>query len=632
MNDNVSKIKERLNVVDVVSGYLKLQKAGVNFKAPCPLHNEKTPSFFVSPERQTWKCFGCSRGGSIFDFIMEMEGVEFPEALRILAARAGIELEEFNSAIKDSKERLYQICELSARFFEKQLSHSGTGQRALEYLKGRGLEEATITKFRLGFAPNTWDALSAYLRNSGFTEKEIVDAGLVIKRQETRDTGQGIYDRFRSRIIFPISDVNGRVVGFTGRIFSAEGGPASGGEEQTAKYINTPQTLIYDKSRILYGLDHSRGEIRRKDKCLLVEGNMDAIMSSQAGVTNVVASSGTALTPMHLAILKRYTSNLDFCFDTDSAGVLATRRGIGMALEQDFNVKAVSLDDPAPSLSADRQSATADEGRTWGGAGKECKDPADYVQKYGNKWAEIVEKAKPVVEFYFEKAKKDYRPESAESKKNIVLAVAPFIKRLSSQVEKSHWISQLAYLLRIKEDAVEADITSASDDLGVYSRQRANYAQPKPAAVKLEAPDILNETLLSLVIRKPVLFKQEMQTLDRNFLNPLASQVLIKLAKENLEQFSFSNFVTKFDPDKTLEMEFVYLRSQALWDGFKDDELRAEFNSIFNKLKQKAIHLHLVNIEYEMRAAEAAGDKAKIGELATMFDKLTQELAEIHRI
>ena len=639
MNDNISKIKDRLNVVDVVSGYLKLHKAGVNFKAPCPFHNEKTPSFFVSPERQIWHCFGCQKGGDIFAFIKEMEGVEFPEALRILAARAGIELEEFDSAIKDSKDCLYQICELSARFFEKQLGRSDTGQRAVGYLKSRGLEEATMAKFRLGFAPNTWDALSIYLRDSGFTEKEIIDAGPSIKRQpiiNNQETITGIYDRFRSRIIFPISDVNGRVVGFTGRIFPAEGGSASGGEIKEAKYINTPQTLIYDKSRILYGLEHSRGDIRKKNKCLLVEGNMDAIMSYQAGVTNVVASSGTALTPMHLAILKRYTSNLDFCFDTDSAGALATKRGIGMALGQDFNVKAVSLDDPAPSLSADRQSAVADEGRAWGGAGKECKDPADYVQKYGKEWEKVVSSAKPVVEFYFEKAKENYRPESAESKKNVILAVAPFVKRLSSRVERSHWTSQLAYLLRVKEEAVEADIASAQDDLNIYetsARASSDAAKPKPSlVVKLEAPDIMNEALLSVVIKNPALFKQEITALDKSFLNPLASQAFEEMIKEDLTQFNFGNFAAKFDSDKTLDLEFIYLKSQSLWENFKDDELKAEFNNIFNKLKQKIINARLADLGFEMRAAEAAGDKGKIADLAGRFNQLTQELAEIHKI
>jgi DNA primase len=641
MEDNVSKIKDRLSVVDVISGYLKIQKAGVNFRAPCPFHNEKTPSFFISPERQIWHCFGCQKGGDIFTFVKEIEGVEFPEALRILAVKAGIELTEFDSTIKDSKDRLYQICESSARFFEKQLGHSNTGLLAIEYLKSRGLEDATIAQFRLGFAPNTWDALSGYLRNSGFTEKEIVDAGMVVKRQSAINNQQlttGIYDRFRSRIMFPISDVNGRVVGFTGRIFEvptrgAVGTPTSDFDQASeldkdqsvvAKYINTPQTLIYDKSRVLYGLDHSRGDIRRKDKCLLVEGNMDAIMSCQAGVTNVVASSGTALTPMHLAILKRYTGNLDFCFDTDSAGAMATKRGIGMALGQDFNVKVVSLNEPVKSSTDDH------------GAGPECKDPADYVKKYGKKWEQVADSAKPIIEFYFDKAKESYHPESAESKKNVILTVAPFIKRLSSRVERAHWVNKLAYLLHVKEDAVEADITSVADDLGVYEKLTQvvpDMSKPKPSmAVKLEAPDVLNEALLSVVIKNPALFKQEILALDKSFLNPLASQVLNELAKEDLEQFNFGSFAAKFDSDKMLDLEFIYLKAQALWDDFKDDELKTEFNNIFNKLKQKAIHLRLADIGYEIRAAEAAVDKNRITALASQFNELTQALAEIHKI
>ncbi|OGN02562.1 MAG: hypothetical protein A2651_00055 [Candidatus Yanofskybacteria bacterium RIFCSPHIGHO2_01_FULL_42_12] len=648
--DNISKIKDRLNVVDVVSGYLKLQKAGINFKAPCPFHSEKTPSFFISPERQIWHCFGCQKGGDIFTFVKEIEGVEFPEALKILAARAGVELEEFNAAIKDSKDRLYQACETTAKFFEKQLGSSNMGKLALEYLKGRGLEEKTITQFRLGFAPDTWEALSGYLRNSGFTEKEIVDAGLAVKREVTNSKFQApnsIYDRFRSRIMFPISDVNGRVVGFTGRIFEgvvptrkSVGTPTSGFDQAqsgpdkdqsvVAKYINTPQTLIYDKSRILYGLNLARGEIRKKNKCLLVEGNMDAIMSYQAGVNNVVASSGTALTPMHLGLLKRFTSNLDLCFDTDSAGAVATKRGIGMALSQDFNVKVVSIND------------------------KECKDPADYVQKYGNNpliplgasWAEVAEKAKPVVEFYFDKAKENYNSGSAESKKSVILTVAPFIKRLSSRVEKSHWISQLAFLLRVKEDAVESDIMSSPDDLAVYDNSVqlvSDTAKAKPSvAAKIEAPDILNEALLSAIIKKPALFKEEISALcgkgseqgqasaDSRLLSPLASQVIVELAKENLEEFNFGSFTKRFDSDRLLDLEFIYLRSQVLWGDAKDGDLKEEFSNIFNKLKQKTINSRMVDLGYEIRAAEAVGDRAKIGELAATFNKLTRELAEIH--
>lgn len=622
MNDNVSKIKDRLGVVDVVSGYLKVQKAGVNFKAPCPFHNEKTPSFFISPERQIWHCFGCQKGGDVFTFIQEIEGVEFPEALRILAVKAGIELEEFDSDVKNSKDRLYQICEMSARFFEKQLTYSNTGKFVLEYLRNRGLENNTIAKFRLGFAPDTWDSLSTFLSTAGYTEKEITDAGVAIKRDQS-PTGQkssaGIYDRFRSRITFPIADVNGRVVGFTGRVFetrsSTHSAIAQGSglrAESVAKYINTPQTLIYDKSRVLYCLDHSRGEIRKKDKCLLVEGNMDAIMSYQSGVTNVVASSGTALTPTHLSLLKRFTNNLDFCFDTDSAGAVATRRGVGIALSQGFNTKVVSIDD------------------------KECKDPADYVKKYGSGWEKIVSSAKSVVEFYLDKSKEIYDPNSAESKKNVILAVAPFIKRLSSRVEKDHWINQIALFLKVKESAVEGDILSAPDDLNAYdslTEIKSKGTNSKPLlASKIEAPDVLNETLLSLIFKKPLYFKEEITSMDYQSLNPITSQVVSELKQISLEEFEFNNFIKKFNPDQLLDLEFIYLKSQALWDGFEDDELKIEFATVLKKLRHRNIQSRLTSIEYEIKAAESLKDKVKIDNLISQFNSLTQELAQIHKI
>src|SRR3990167_1176183 len=452
MEDNVSKIKDRLSVVDVISSYIKVQKAGMNFKARCPFHNEKTPSFYISPERQIWHCFGCQKGGDIFGFVKEIEGVEFPEALRVLAQRAGIQLESFNPAVHDLKSLLFEISETAARFFEKQLHYSPMGKKALSYLKDRGLNEDTIKEFRLGFAPDDWYALGNFLRDCGYKEKDIIDAGLSLKR----DDGSDIYDRFRSRIIFPISDVNDQILGFTGRIFSAEGGPASGGGVELAKYINSPQTLIYDKSRVLYGLNKSKQEARKSDRCLLVEGNMDVIMSYQAGVRNVAATSGTALTPSHLQLLQRYTRNLDFCFDTDQAGLVATRRGIGLALSQNFNIKIVPIKDP------------------------ECKDPADYVKKFGNKWQEAVQSAKPVIDFYFDNLKSSLDLASVEGKKALIANLGPLIKRLASKVETSHWISKLAAVLKTKEEAVEADINSVKDDLDVYETISSRRTNPEP--------------------------------------------------------------------------------------------------------------------------------------------------------
>src|SRR3989344_7103831 len=255
MVDNISKIKDRLDVVDIISGYLKVQKAGMNFKARCPFHNEKTPSFYISPERQIWHCFGCSKGGDIFGFIKDIEGVEFPEALRILAQKAGIELEHQSPGVKNEKTQLLNIVESAARFFEKQLWGSGYGRQALEYLTQRGLKEETIKEFRLGYAPNDWYSLNKFLLSLGFSKKEIVDAGLSFQKEGRSE----IYDRFRSRIMFPIADLNGAIVGFTGRIFpAAEVAKGVEPQAQVAKYINTPQTATYDKSRVLYGLNKAK--------------------------------------------------------------------------------------------------------------------------------------------------------------------------------------------------------------------------------------------------------------------------------------------------------------------------------------------------------------------------------------
>ena len=616
VEDNVSKIKDKLDIVDVISGYLKLTKAGINFKARCPFHNEKTPSFFVTPERQIWHCFGCAKGGDMFGFIQEIEGVEFREALQTLAQRAGIKLEySSNFTAQDDKAVLYDVCETAARFFEKQLYQSNVGKRALEYLKNRGLNEETMKEFRLGFAPSEWESLSVFLRNCGYKDEDIVDAGLAIKRttndQRPTTNDKGIYDRFRSRIIFPISDLNGQTVGFTGRIFEEESSVVGHKSSvDVAKYINTPQTAIYDKSRILYGLNKAKTEIRREDKCVMVEGNMDALMSYQAGVKNVVATSGTALTPSHLKIIQRYTPNLGFCFDTDQAGAMATRRGIGLALANELNVRVVEIQD------------------------KECKDPADYVRKYGSGWSEIVAQAKPVIEFYFDKAKVGFNPNSAESKKTAISILAPFVKRLTSQVERSHWITQLAFFLRAKEGAVEADIDVAKDDLEAFNP--TNDQRPTTNDFKTESgslvvgsellvkEDLLSETLLSLIMKNPYLFKEELKNISPDWLDASTAEALVGLTA--VAPNSLGEFLKEFrEKDQSYKLEFAYLRSQELWKDFKDDDLKVEFASLINKIKKRAISAQLSGLVYDIKDAEVKKDKEKVRELSIKFAELINQ-------
>lgn len=600
MNDNVSKIKERLDVVDVISGYIKTQKAGINFKARCPFHNEKSPSFFISPERQIWHCFGCQKGGDMFTFVQDIEGVEFPEAMRILANKAGVKLEDFRPEQKDEKNYLYEICDLATRFFQKQLVASMTGKKALEYLKSRGLKDEIINEFRLGFAPNDWSGLSNFLLDKGFKEKDIIDAGLSLPGKEK------IYDRFRSRITFPIIDLNERVVGFTARIFSADGIEP----KDVGKYINTPQTQIYDKSKILYGLNRAKTETRLKNRCILVEGNMDAIMSYQAGAKNVVATSGTAMTQSHLQLLKRYTNNLDFCFDTDQAGAIATRRAIGMALSQDFNVKAIQIDD------------------------KEAKDPADYVKKHGEKWVSLAESSKSIIEFYFDKSRSETDLSSVQGKKDILLVLAPLIKRLSSSVEKSHWVSKLSMLLKTKEEAIEHDLRMVKDDLASYDENsQRGEREPRPELVpeiKVEANvDPLNPALLAVILKNPPLFKDKIAQVNVDLLDSSVGPVVQALRKEDLSNFNFSGFIKRFDGPPALQIEFSYLRGQELLYDWTDPLLMDEFDSIIRRLKKKNISSQLTSLELDIRQAEEFGQKERLPELLNSFNSLSQQLNDL---
>jgi DNA primase len=611
MADHVEQIKSRLDVVEVVSGYLKLQKSGINFKARCPFHNEKTPSFYVTPERQIWHCFGCSKGGDMFGFVQEIEGIGFPEALRILANKAGIELKKFDPKIRDEKTRLYEICDLASKFFEKQLPNSSLGKKAFQYLADRGLKEETIKQFRIGFAPDDWHSLGKFLSECGYSEKEMISAGMAVSKN-----GRS-YDRFRSRITFPITDLNGQVVGFTARTFSPEEGLKNDTGETPdvgAKYINTPQTLIYDKSMVLYGLSHARGEVKTNDRCLVVEGNMDVIMSSQAGARNVVATSGTALTPQQLRLLQRYSTNLDFCFDDDQAGAMATRRGIGLALSSNFNINIVQIDDA------------------------ECKDPADYVKKHEKGWADLVAKSKPVIDFYFSKARETYDPLSAESKKSVIASLAPLIKRLNSRVEQAHWMSQLANFLRVKEDAVSADIESAKDDIGIYERyqnvvSRTSAKGKEPVVPKNAESDVLNEAFLSIIMKNPTLFKEDVKTINCDILDSQVAHFVGLLAQDDFAADDFNELMRNLREEYgSYKFEFAHLKSQELWKDFSDEQLQSEFKKILSYIKKRNINSKLNNIQFEINNAVNNKDSIRRDALIRQASALINERAELDRV
>ncbi len=584
MDSVIEEIKHKLDVVEVVGSYVKLQKAGANYRCLSPFNAEKTPSFFVSPAKQIWHDFSSGRGGDIFKFVMEIEGVEFPQALRLLAKKAGVELHDNPEWKKsrDEKEKIYEICDRASLLYEAYLFKSKSGKEALDYLLSRWLKEETIKNWRLGFAPDKWRALTEYLAEKKFTKNEIEKAGLAIRK-----TDGNFFDRFKMRIMYPLFDLNGQIAGFTGRVLRKEQELAG-----MAKYMNIPNTLVYDKSQMLYGLHKAKVNIVKNDFCILVEGQMDCLMSHQAGVENVVAVSGTALTPFHLNILKRYTKNLALAFDMDLGGNNASERGIKMALAEGFSVKAIIM--------------------------KGGKDPAEIIANNADDWKEMVKNTQSILDFYFDVAFSRYDKNSIDGKKSIASMVLPVIKKISNRIEQVFWVGKLAHELNIKEEAL-------ADELKKLPENEESSFLPKPTNIP-EAPasktrrDKLEERIFSLVLTK--------------------SQVKDKIQSEDISEFSpkFCALVqsVKNDPQFDLEKIDDYELKTSLKDmvfqyellGSADEEIKPEreFDICLMELRLINVKEKMSDVSWQIKQAEAAQDWPKAKELCEQFKELGNKI------
>jgi len=560
----IDEIKNRLDIVEVIGSYIKLQKAGANYRALCPFHSEKKPSFFVSPARQIWHCFGgCSTGGDIFKFVMKIEGVEFGDALRILAQRAGVELKKQTpeyAQLKSERQRLYEICELATKFFEKQLKESKTGKEAKIYLLSRGLSEESIKKWRLGYAPDVWQGLSDFLGSRGYSEKEVEKAGLGL----TSDKGS-FYDRFRGRIIFPIFDLNSYVAGFGGRVFKEKD------KTEIAKYVNTPNTLLYDKSRILYGLDKAKLEIRKRNACVLVEGYTDVIMAHQVGTQNVVATSGTALTPYQLKIIKRYSENLILGFDMDIAGDSATKRGIDLAQNLGFNIKVIRL--------------------------PEGKDAAEIIAENPKEWHRALETPKSILEFYFQSAFSGRDPKAPEGKKEISKILLPALKRIPNQIEKSFWIQKLAQELQVREENIEEELKKVKLEEGIYGIEPEEQINLPQKSRK----ELLEERLLIMILKFPRM-ENLLDEKDKEFLANLKNRVA-----ENQEHFN-------------------YLSLKADIEEINEKETLPEIQICLKEIQSLEIKTKLDQISQEIKKAESQKDSEKTKKLIQEFNRLTKQM------
>ncbi|MDP3661615.1 MAG: DNA primase [bacterium] len=426
MSSPVEEIKARLGVEEVVGGYLKLERAGANLKAKCPFHHEKTPSFFVSPARGSFYCFGCGEKGDIFSFVEKMEGVDFKGALKILAERAGVPLTRVRAQDSDARDRLFAALEEAAQFFENELAARAD---AREYLAGRGVLPGTIATWRIGFAPDAWRALRAHLLAKKFSEQELSRAGLC--KQSVEKKGEP-YDVFRNRIMFPIFDSAGRVIAFSGRIFTSANIVVAAAPSETVlpKYVNSPETEVWRKSSSLYGMHRAKHKIRERGYTLLVEGQVDLIMCHQAGFENTVAASGTALTPEHLDLLRRFSENILLAYDADVAGEKAALRAVSTALQKGMAVKIVALS---------------------------AKDPADMIAENPADFATALKNSMHFVRFLLERALA--RATTGRERARLVREqVLPFVRDIASAIERAEFVKEIAGALEVREDAVWDDL------------------------------------------------------------------------------------------------------------------------------------------------------------------------------
>lgn len=560
----VQQIKDRLSIVDVVSQYVKLERSGANLRARCPFHAEKTPSFFVSSERGTYHCFGCGVGGDIFSFVEQIEGLDFKGALKVLAEKAGVEIvwSRGGKGEKDERDRLFELLETATIFYTSKLTDA-----AKKYLKERGMTDAVAKEFRLGWAGSEWSELSDYLKSKKYTDREIVDAGLAKKNERGNLT-----DKFRNRIIFPIADSAGRIVGFSGRIFGEHASP------EAPKYLNSPETPLFHKSKILYGLDRAKQATRKHNCAVLVEGQMDLLASHQAGWGNTVAVSGTAFTPEHAALIRRLTDNLVIALDADPAGIKAAGRAARAALQEGLNVKVARIP---------------------GGS-----DPADLILKEGKEaWSKAIRESKDIIAFLL-----DVLEEHAKSpdnfRRSVELVVLPFLGDVQSPIAREQYVREIAKRLGVSEAAVSETFLK----------------------VPLVAPSIAQEKQ-KISPRTPDRPRQAFSVLLWQKTLPKPSIDISKFERQLVEAIGKDAFAALM---KLGDAEQESLRFAAERVSGGSSNVAREAETLLRVLLEERLRRELAEASAALKKAETAGDKKEEERLMGVNKMLTTQIAKIH--
>jgi DNA primase len=630
--NSIEEIKARLDITDIVSETVQLKRSGKNYTGFCPFHpNTRTPAFVVWPETGTWRCFGqCNEGGDIFKFIMKREGWDFPEALTQLAKRAGVQLrpQTPQEAIqKEEHARLRALLEEAVAFYRHHLLKTEKGQAALEYLHGRGLSDETIELFELGYAPEGWDTTSPYFLDKGYTRDDLLDVGLVSEN----DQG-GVYDRFRHRLMIPIRDGRARITGFGARALTPDEMP---------KYLNSPQTVLFDKSRILYGLDKARRAIRREDQVVIVEGYLGVIVPHQAGFTNLVASMGTALTEHQLRVLKRLTRCMILALDSDAAGAQATMRGLQVARaaldrEADLVFDARGLLGSEGRLNADIRVTTLPEGQ----------DPDDVVNEAPEKWEALIEAAQPIVSHVMNTLTANQDINDPKVKTAVAGQVMPLIQDLPNAIERDTYVQQLARLLKVDERSLLASHgqTRQARKRRKPSRSRSEETIESQAPEKRVSQPIKNleEHCISIIIRHPELIYRVDRALQQTGLPRISAEDFnltnnqeifkVSLSSLNQDQMEPLDFALDNLPFPLLEYADKILVQTKDLDPYEEHVLADLLRSIL-RLREYNINQSNNQLRFLMEDAQEGGDlrteeyEKAIQENALALNKIYQALS-----
>jgi DNA primase len=579
-SDTIAQIKERLSIVDVVSSYVELHQAGKNFKGKSPFTSEKTPSFYVSPDRGMYYCFSSSQGGDIFTFIEKMEGVDFKEALKILAQKAGVELVPEDPKKKSERERLYEALEDATKFFEGYLDKN---PEAKTYLEGRGVSAETIAKWRLGYAPGPdkygWRELKEYAEGKGYSKAELLKAGLI----KGADAGKEPYDLFRDRIMFPIFDPQGKVVAYSGRILSKD--------SEAPKYVNSPETELFNKSEILYGYDKAKHGIRHFDFSLVVEGQFDVVLSHQAGYTNTVAVSGTALTPHHVMLLQRLSNRVVLALDADKAGIAAVKRAADVMLPRGMDIKVAQM---------------------VGG-----KDPADLIKDDVQHFRKIIGSAKPVIEYLLdilEAEKKDERNFKLRVREEIL----PVLIKISNKIDQDHFENIIADRLSTTKEAIHFEVVrftelaqekAALGQAGVAAS--ADAAKPQALKDPVEVKKRKEELQNYLAVLVAVYPQEKKEVLQKAFKDIAGEEASVTESRIDVGIASGLSF--------NLETYLLNTPSKQLAEDIADK---------FNELSLLITKDKTQELREKLQAAESAGDEASVHEYLKAMSDLQKQNTE----